>query len=156
MTISDEATASVKHTDRFFIGGEWVAPSSDSTIDVIDSHSEQVFLTVAEAQAADMDRAVTAAKGAFDHGPWPRLSHAERAAYLRALGDEVVRRSGAIAQLWPREAGVIAAMAGGAAFGAKHTFDYYAGLADTFEWERPVRPSRGGFGLVAKEPVGVC
>jgi len=43
-----------------------MAPSSDSKINVIDSHSEQVFLTVAEAQAADMDRAVTAAKEAFD------------------------------------------------------------------------------------------
>ena len=50
---------------------------------------------------------------------------------------------------------MIAAVAGGAAHGAKHTFDYYADLADTFEWERPVRPSRGGFGLVVKEPVGV-
>jgi aldehyde dehydrogenase (NAD+) len=141
VTISaSEATVPVKNTDRFFIGGEWVAPSSDSKINVIDSHSEQVFLTVAEAQAPDIDRAVTAAKEAFDHGPWPRLSHAERAAYLRALGEEVVRRSDAIVQLWPREAGTIAAMAGGAAFGAKHTFNYYADLAGTFEWERPVRP----------------
>jgi len=65
-TISDEATTPVTHTDSFFIGGEWMAPSSDSKINVIDSHSEQVFLTVAEAQAADMDRAVTAAKEAFD------------------------------------------------------------------------------------------
>jgi acyl-CoA reductase-like NAD-dependent aldehyde dehydrogenase len=60
-----EATVPVKHTDRFFIGGQWVAPSSDSTINVIDSHTEQVYLTVAEAQAADIDRAVTAAKEAF-------------------------------------------------------------------------------------------
>ena len=45
--------------------------------------------------------------------------------------------------------------ANGAAFGAKHTFDYYAGLADTFQWERPARPARGGFGLIIKEPVGV-
>src|SRR3984885_14220070 len=156
MTISaSEATVPVEHTDRFFIGGQWVVPSSDSKINVIDSHSEQVFLTVAEAQAADIDRAVGAAKEAFDHGPWPRLSHAERAAYLRALGDEVVKRSADIVQMWPREAGAIAAMAGGAAFGAKHTFDYYADLADTFEWERPVRPARGGVGLVVKEPVGV-
>jgi aldehyde dehydrogenase (NAD+) len=154
-TSASEATVPVKHADRFFIGGEWVTPSSGSTIDVIDSHTEQVYLTVAEAQAADMDRAVTAAKEAFDRGPWPRLTHAERAAYLRALGDEVVKRAGDIAQMWPREAGVIAAVANGAAFGAKHSFDYYAGLADTFEWERPVRPARGGFGLVVKEPVGV-
>ena len=91
-TSASAATVPVKHTDRFFIGGQWVAPSTDSKISVIDSHSEQVYLTVAEAQAADMDRAITAAKEAFDHGPWPRLTHAERAAYLRALGDEVVKR----------------------------------------------------------------
>src|SRR5580698_5762180 len=155
MTISADVSVPIKHTDRFFIGGEWVTPSSDSTITVIDSHTEQNYLTVAEAQAADMDRAVTAAKEAFDNGPWPRLSHAERAAYLRALGDEVVKRSAAIQQMWPREAGVLASMAGGAAFGAQHTFNYYADLADTFQWERAVKPSRGGFGLVVKEPVGV-
>jgi len=51
---------------------------------------------------------------------------------------------------------VIAAMAGGAAFGARHTFNYYADLADTFQWERPVRPARGGFGLVVKEPPVVA
>src|SRR5580693_3013532 len=155
MTISADVSVPIQHTDRFFIGGEWVTPSSDSTITVIDSHTERVYLTVAEAQATDMDRAVSAAKEAFDYGPWPRLSHAERAAYLRALGEEVVKRSPDIVQLWPREAGVIAAMAGGAAFGARHTFNYCADLADTFEWERPVRPARGGFGLVVKEPVGV-
>ena len=155
MTISAEVSVPIKHTDRFFIGGEWVTPSSDSTITVIDSHTEQDYLTVAEAKVADMDRAVSAAKEAFDNGPWPRLSHPERAAYLRALGDEVVKRSAAIAQMWPREAGVLASMAGGAAFGAQHTFNYYADLADTFQWERPVKPSRGGFGLVVKEPVGV-
>ena len=87
MTTSADVSVPIKHTDRFFIGGEWVTPSSDSTITVIDSHTEQAYLTVAEAQAADIDRAVTAAKEAFDHGPWARLSHAERAAYLRAIGD---------------------------------------------------------------------
>jgi len=54
-----------------------------------------------------MDRAITAAKHAFDNGPWPRLTHAERATYLRALGEEVVKRSGDITQMWPRESGVI-------------------------------------------------
>jgi hypothetical protein len=103
-----EATLPVQHADRFFIGGQWVTPSSDSTITVIDSHTEEDYLTVAEAQAPDMDRAIAAAKEAFDHGPWPRLSHAERATYLRALGDEVVKRSAPIQQMWPREAGVLA------------------------------------------------
>jgi acyl-CoA reductase-like NAD-dependent aldehyde dehydrogenase len=156
VTISaSEATVPVQHTDRFFVGGEWVTPSSDSTISVIDPSTEQVYLTVAEAQAADIDRAVTAAKEAFGHGPWPRLTPQERAAYLRRIGAEIAKRSADIGQMWPRESGVIAAVAGFAGAGAQHTFDYYADLAGTFEWERPVKPARGGFGLQVKEPVGV-
>jgi aldehyde dehydrogenase (NAD+) len=49
MTISADVSVPIQHTDRFFIGGEWVTPSSDSTITVIDSHTEQNYLTVAEA-----------------------------------------------------------------------------------------------------------
>jgi len=56
MTLAGEAQVPIRHADRFFIGGQWVAPSSDATIDVIDSHTEEVYLTVAEAQAADIDR----------------------------------------------------------------------------------------------------
>jgi len=156
MTISaSDVTVPIGHTDRFFIGGRWVTPSSGSAIRVIDSHTEEVYLTVAEAQAADVDRAVSAARAAFDGGPWPRLTPAERAEYLRALGTEVMRRAGDITQMWPRESGVIAAVASGAAAGARHTFEYYADLAGTFEWERPATPARGGFGLVVKEPAGV-
>jgi acyl-CoA reductase-like NAD-dependent aldehyde dehydrogenase len=154
MATSADVSVPIKHTDRFFIGGEWVTPSSDSTITVIDSHTEQAYLTVAEAQAADIDRAVTAAREAFDHGPWARLSHAERAVYLRAIGAEIRRRSDDIVQMWPRESGVTVGFAATGGPGAQRTFDYYAGLADTFEWERPVKSPRG-FGLVVKEPVGV-
>jgi aldehyde dehydrogenase (NAD+) len=152
---ASDVTVPVGHTDRLFIGGRWVAPSSSSVIRVLDSHTEAVYLTVAEAKAADIDQAVATARAAFDAGPWPHLTHAERAGYLRALGEEVLRRSGDITQMWPRESGVIAGVASGAAAGARHTFAYYAGLAGTFEWERPVQPARGGFGLVVKEPVGV-
>jgi len=64
MTISaSDVSVPIRHTDRFFIGGEWVAPSSDSTITVIDSHTEQAYLTVAEAQAADALELMFAAIG---------------------------------------------------------------------------------------------
>ena len=53
-----QATAPISHTDRFYIGGQWVAPSSDAKISVIDSDTEQVYFTVPEAQAADISRAV--------------------------------------------------------------------------------------------------
>lgn len=89
MSLADDVKAPIRHADRFFIGGQWVQPSSDATIKVIDSGSEELFFSVAEAQAADISRAVEAARQAFDAGPWPRLTHAERAGYLRAIGAEL-------------------------------------------------------------------
>jgi acyl-CoA reductase-like NAD-dependent aldehyde dehydrogenase len=89
MSLADDVKAPIRHADRFFIGGQWVQPSSDATIKVIDSGTEELFFSVAEAQAADISRAVEAARQAFDAGPWPRLTHAERAGYLRTFGAEL-------------------------------------------------------------------
>jgi acyl-CoA reductase-like NAD-dependent aldehyde dehydrogenase len=148
--------APIRHSDRFFIGGEWVAPSSDATIDVIDSTTEEHYFSVPEAMPADMDRAVAAARKAFDSGPWPRLSHAERADHMRSLARELRARGEAVAQIWPRETGVLHGRAIGAAEAASNTFDYYAGLADTFPFEEEKTPTTGGgFGLLLREPVGV-
>jgi aldehyde dehydrogenase (NAD+) len=66
-------TAPLKHPARFFIDGEWAAPSSVSTIDVINCATEELFVSVAEAHEADVNRAVAAAKAAFDCGPWPLI-----------------------------------------------------------------------------------
>jgi aldehyde dehydrogenase (NAD+) len=156
MTLAGKANAGVRHGDRFFIGGEWVTPSSDARIDVIDSDTEDVFLTVAEGQAADISRAVAAAKEAFERGPWPRLKHAQRAQYLRAIGASLRERAVDLGQLWPRESGVLFRIAQGAGRDAAGTFDYYAGLADSYPFEQPAQPTAGGeFGLIVREPVGV-
>jgi aldehyde dehydrogenase (NAD+) len=155
MSLKNTTTSPLRHADRFYIGGEWVAPSSEATIDVLDSGTEEYFFSVAEAQAVDMSRAVSAARQAFDDGPWPRMAHAERAEFLRALGAGLAARAEEIGQIWPRESGVLHRLAQYAAQGAAGTFDYYAGLADTFEWEPEAKPSTGGFGLLVREPVGV-
>jgi aldehyde dehydrogenase (NAD+) len=150
-----QATLPVRHTDKFYIGGQWVTPSSDAKISVFDSDTEQLYFTVPEGQAADIDRAVTAAKEAFDDGPWPRLSHAQRAEYLRAIGAELKQRSEDVGQLWPRESGVLHSIARFGAAGAEATFKLYAGLARTFPFEEPAKPTLGEFGLLVREPVGV-
>ncbi len=147
-------TAPVTHPDRFYIGGEWVAPSSDATIDVIDSGTEQLFFRIAEAQADDIARAVEAARTAFDAGSWTGLTHAERAQYLRALGDAVMERAAAVAESWTRETGTIHRITQHGAIGAKMSFEQYAALADTFPWEEEAKPSMPGFGLIVREPVG--
>ena len=53
MTLADDIKAPIRHADRFFIGGQWVTPSSTATIDVIDSHTEQLYLTGHRARYED-------------------------------------------------------------------------------------------------------
>ena len=145
----------LKHPEKFFIGGEWVAPSSDARFDVIDSRTEEPFLRVAEAQAADMDRAVAAARAAFDDGPWPRLSHAERADVLRAMAAGIRARTDDFTQSLPRESGMVVAFARAMADMEAPAWDQYASFAETFPFEEPATATLGGFGLLVREPVGV-
>ncbi len=148
--------APIRHADRFFISGEWVRPSSSDVIEVIDSATEQLYFSVPEAREADMARAVDAARQAFDQGPWPRMSHAERAEFLRAMGEGLRGKSDVAGQLWPRESGALFAIAQHTAGGMAGVFDYYAGLASTFPFEEQAKPTMGGkFGLLVREPVGV-
>jgi aldehyde dehydrogenase (NAD+) len=155
MTVAAAPVTAPRHPDRFFIGGGWVAPSSTAMITVTESATEQPFLTVAEAAAADIAHAVTAAREAFDTGPWPRMTHAERADYLRAFGAGIARRADQVGQIWPREAGVLHSHARHAAGRSASFFERYAALADTFPFEERVTPSSGEFGLLVREPVGV-
>ena len=155
MTVTSETEAPLRHADRFFIDGEWVAPSTDATFDVIDSSTEQVYFRVPEALAPDMDRAVTAARRAFDEGPWPRMTHVDRAEFLRGIANGLRDRAEDIGQIWPRESGALYLIARHGAAGIASAFDFYADLARTFPFEERVQPSTGEFGLLVREPVGV-
>jgi acyl-CoA reductase-like NAD-dependent aldehyde dehydrogenase len=144
------------HPDAFFIGGSWVAPTSDAMIDVIDAGTEELSFQVPEAKPDDIARAVDAARTAFDEGPWPRLTHAERAEFLRALGAAVLERDDALADVWPRESGTIHKVAKSSADQAAAAFDEYAAMAETFPFTEEATPTMGGkFGLIVREPVGV-
>jgi aldehyde dehydrogenase (NAD+) len=140
---------------QFFFGGEWVEPSSDRTFDIIDSASEEVFMTVAEAQPADVERAVTAARAAFDRGPWPRMAPAERAVYLKRIAEACATRAGALADTWTSESGVLRSMSQYAAAGVAGVFNYYAGLAEGFAWEERHTTASGEPAILVREPVGV-
>jgi aldehyde dehydrogenase (NAD+) len=149
-------TVPVQHADRFFIDGEWVEPSSDATIDVIDSGTEDVYYSVAMAAPDDMSRAVGAARNSFDNGPWTRLTHAQRAEYINALGAALAERGDALAQLWPRQSGVLYSTSQYAGRIGSGALAGYAALADSFPFEEECPPTGGGkFGLLVREPVGV-
>ena len=71
----------LKDYDRLFIGGAWVAPEGTDTIEVVSPSTERWWRRVPDATEGDIDKAVAAARHAFDHGPWPRMSPAERAGH---------------------------------------------------------------------------
>jgi betaine-aldehyde dehydrogenase len=148
--------AMLKAPHSLFIGGEWVEPSTDAVLTVISPTTEAVFITVAEAKTSDIDRAVVAARYAFDHGPWPNSAPTDRAAFLRRLAKKIRERSDKISAAWPQEMGIVrsAAVAGVAA--AANALEDYAGLAETFSFEERHTAKRGGaIGLWVREPVGV-
>ena len=141
--------------DRLFIGGEWVSPTGDSKLRVITPSTEELFVSVAEAREADVERAVSAARTAFDYGPWPRMSHTERAAYLRAISGRIAARWPQLADIWTSEMGIVRSLSG--VFGplVAGLYDYYANLAGTFDFEEHRASPYGGKGLLVREPVGV-
>jgi aldehyde dehydrogenase (NAD+) len=144
------------HTDRLFIDGEWVAPSTDTRIEVIAPATEEPYVSVAAAQDADIRRAVAAARRAFDHGPWTRMTHRERATYLRSIGQHLTERADDVGQVWPNEMGVLHSIARAISGSIGETYEYYAGLAETFLFEERHHPAGGGkLGLLVREPVGV-
>ena len=84
---------------QHFIGGQWVDSIGGETFDVLDPVSNQNYATCAAGQKADIDRAVAAAKQAFDSGPWPRLKPRDRFRILNRIADLVEERDARLAEL---------------------------------------------------------
>ncbi|MDG2003718.1 MAG: aldehyde dehydrogenase [Novosphingobium sp.] len=147
--------APIQNPDLLFIGGEWVKPSSDAKIDVINSGTEELFMRVAEAQETDINRAVAAARQAFDHGPWPGMKPAERASYINAIAAELDKRAETSARIFTTESGMIHGMAMHRSASLGNDYRYYADLADSFAFVEEHKPRFGNLGLIVREPVGV-
>ncbi len=145
----------IRHPEKLFIGGKWVTPSSDGLIAVVNPATEQVIAKVAEAREADMDKAVAAAREAFDNGPWPRLSHAERAGYLTRMAALLRAREPELAAAWTEQVGGLASFAPMMMAGGTACFEVYAGLAKTYPFETRQPSTIGGTAVLRREPVGV-
>src|SRR3954451_6565612 len=110
----------------FFIGGRWVEPAGDDRQPVVSPSTEQVVGEVPLAVDADIDHAVSAARAAFDDGPWPRMSPAERAAVMARAADLLRKRTDDIAGITVDEMGCAISQAPRAQTGlVAPVFDYY-------------------------------
>jgi acyl-CoA reductase-like NAD-dependent aldehyde dehydrogenase len=103
-----------------------------------------------------MAGAVSAAREAFDHGPWPWMSHGERAGYLRAIGAAIEARVPELSSIWSSQMGILNSVARTTTARAASTYHYYAGLASDFPFAERHQPSSDApVGLLVREPAGV-
>ena len=148
---------SLRHPDRLFIDGEWVAPLGGGSIDVVSAHDESIIATVAHASEADMDLVVAAARRAFDDGPWPRLSPEERGEWLRRLHTALEPRVPELVDAWIQQIGALATVAPFVIGGGMDTLAFHADLAATYPFVTKQAPADGrGVAMIVREPVGVC
>ncbi|NMO03993.1 aldehyde dehydrogenase [Gordonia sp. TBRC 11910] len=141
--------------DRLYIGGEWVSPSSTRTFDVINPATEEVVATVPEAVEEDIDKAVAAARQAFDSGPWPRTPLEERIALLRKLSAKLAEHEADAAALVTSEMGApITLSTKMQSIGPRLLLDAFLDLAPQYPWT-DFRQSITGNAMVTREPVGV-
>jgi aldehyde dehydrogenase (NAD+) len=139
--------------DRLFIGGEFVDAVAGSTIEVRNPHDGSLLADVAEARAADVDRAVEAAAAAFP--AWAATPAAERGRALARLADAVEAHAGELARLESTDTGH--PLRDSSALDIPRTaatYRYFAGMADKFEGS--LVPVDAGFlNYVRPEPLGV-
>jgi betaine-aldehyde dehydrogenase len=136
--------------DKLYIDGKWVASTgANKPIEVLEASSENVIATIPEGTAADIDRAVKAAKAAFE--TWSLSSVEERAGLLGKIAEGLAKRSDEIAQVISQEVGMPIGLSKLIQAGLPTgNFATYAALVRQFAFEEQV-----GTSLVVREPIGV-
>ncbi|MDX6626830.1 MAG: phenylacetaldehyde dehydrogenase [Solirubrobacterales bacterium] len=142
-----------------YIGGEWVAAAAGATLDVFDPATGEVLARVPDGGAEDVDRAVAAARRAFESGPWREISLSDRGRALWRIGDLIEERSEQLAELETLDSGKPLSIAriDDIPYSAD-VMRYMAGWATKIEGRSltPVRPPQRKFqSIVLREPVGV-
>jgi len=140
---------------QMFINGEWTASDSGKTFPVYDPSTEQIIAEVPDANAKDIDRAVAAAKEAFENGVWGSSTAQERGRVLFKLAEVVRQNLPALAELEARNSGKPIVEAEFDINDVATCFEYYGGLATKISGQVNPVPDNA-LSLSLKEPVGVA
>ena len=142
--------------DKLFIGGEWVDPAGSDTIDVINPHTEEVMGRVPDGTETDMDRAVTAARDAFDNGEWSQAAPADRIAAVTKFAEIYAGSMMEMAALITEEMGSpISFSQLGQTPAPWMMLNTFIQVASALEWEEERVGMMGTPVIVRREPVGV-
>ena len=137
-----------------WIDGEWRASEAAGEREIVNPFDGSVLSRVPEASAHDVRAAVSAARRAFDEGPWPRMAARERGTLLFKVAEAIRARSTEFAELDTRNMGKPIVEAEFDVADAAHCFEYYAGLASKIHGETLEVPD-AALSMVVREPVGV-
>ena len=153
-TIARELPVAIGPT-KILINNRWVDSRSGKTFATVNPATGEEICQIAEADAADVDEAVKAARKAFESGPWSRMSAAERGRLLYKLAELVEEHADELAMLESLDNGKPYHVAKAADLGLSvATYRYYAGWADKVQG-RTVPVSGNYFTYTRHEPVGV-
>lgn len=156
-------TTTFSFSSRLYIDGRRTDGESDTGIIVRNPATEETIAEVPQASLADVRRAITAARKAFDEGPWPRMKPAERAAALLRMAEEMERRLPELVAVNMAEAGSVRSLAESlqTRVPVAHLRDMAERVIPSFAWERSMDPTIApGIGIsqgqLRREPFGVC
>lgn len=144
---------SLMYRSEFYIGGKWTPGAGPDCLDIVSPATEEIVGRIPVAVEEDIDRAVAAAREAFE-GPWSRVTRAERAGFLAAAAAEFRKRQPDLVAAQVAEMGIPVAVAGGQCSSLPGVLEFYAELARSYPFEREeaVGPAAG---TVVYDPVGV-
>jgi len=138
------------------INGQWVAARSGATREILNPANNKVIAKAAESGAADAEDAITAAREAFDHGPWGQSTGPERAEKLFALANLVEKHAEEFAKTDTENNGKPLREARFDAADAAGCFRYYAGLASKPQGQTYSVSDPNMVCMTVREPIGVC
>jgi aldehyde dehydrogenase (NAD+) len=140
---------------KMLIGGEWVDASSGEIFESVNPYTGRVWATAPEAGDEDVDRAVRAAREAFDEGPWGKLTGTERARLIRRLADLLAENADDIAVVESTDNGKLLREMGGQLNALPEWYYYFAGAADKIQGETIPSDKPNYFVYTRREPMGV-
>jgi betaine-aldehyde dehydrogenase len=142
-------------TYQNYIQGKFTPSASGKTFPVYDPSTEEVIARVAEADSSDVDRAVKAARAAFDSGPWATTTAQDRGRILFKLADKIRQNAAMLAEIECRNTGKPIVEAEYDIVDVATCFEYYGGLATKVTGQVNPVPANA-LSLTMKEPVGVA
>jgi len=159
--ISKEVAEFLASPKKMFIGGDWVDSSSGQSFDVKDPSSDRVIATVAEGQAEDIDRAVAAARQAFEDSAWSRMKPVDRERLMHKLADLIEEHADTLAEIEALDNGKSVVIARHVDIKlAIEVYRYMAGWPTKLEGQTlpmsgALLPDQTFVGYSLREPIGV-